>query len=721
MVHSPKRYLIGCLVVTLLLGAVPHVPASAAARGAARAEPPPGQPPGQVPIVQMFPRPGSAAASAGTEISFRGVTPPALGSIEVVGAVTGAHQGSFVGHSDGLGVSFRPAVPFSEGETVTVTAAGLDIGGNGESVSFSTAIAGPHAGVIIGEDLAGAGGPDPAVAHPLVLPGEHGFLSRPDLRPPVQTLRAGPGAVAGGLLFGSTNQSNNGQQQGAFITDNTGEVVWSRPATAPVIGDLKVVEYANQPALAFFEGGILSRGTFTGAWTVLDSSYRQIAHLEAANGMRADMHDLVLTPTSAVFLIYNPIVLDLTSLGGQRNALVYETVIQEVDLSSRAVLFEWHSTDDVPISESHAEVRGPLVDYMHGNSVDLDSSGDFYVSARHTNTVYKLDRQSGSVEWRLGGPASDFTFVNDPGFDVQHDARIHDNGTLSLFDNGIDAGRSRAVAYQLNLQDMTATRTYQLRFSPDILALTMGGTQELPNGNTLVSWGDQRRYTEYNAAGQMVLDVTMPGTSSYRIRRFDWAGHPTARPDAAALALPNGTVNVYASYNGSTETTAWRIAGGPDPNNLTTLRTVPKDGFETTVNIATSSCYFQVTALDGTGQELGTSTVVPCWLRAEVCWSQSEANALAFLAFWGYGMSLERFHLGAAAFLALLYGSRRPAPTVVEPLPVGDTCVSVPYGYYEKPVLDLLDAAYGTSTVDTLKYAAGLLFYLTVLGSISRV
>ena len=56
-----------------------------------------------------------------------------------------------------------------------------------------------------------------------------------------------------------------------------------------------------------------------------------------------------------------------------------------------------------------------LYDYLHLNSVEVDTDGNLLISARNTWTVYKVDRSTGAVLWRLGGKRSDFTIG--PGHD----------------------------------------------------------------------------------------------------------------------------------------------------------------------------------------------------------------------------------------------------------------------------------------------------------------
>ena len=69
--------------------------------------------------------------------------------------------------------------------------------------------------------------------------------------------------------------------------------------------------------------------------------------------------------------------------------------------------------------------RSPQFDYFHIDSICLADDGNFIVSARNTWTIYKLDRKSGEVMWRMGGKQSDFTIDPDGGFAWQHNAVMH--------------------------------------------------------------------------------------------------------------------------------------------------------------------------------------------------------------------------------------------------------------------------------------------------------
>src|SRR3712207_2056322 len=125
-------------------------------------------------------------------------------------------------------------------------------------------------------------------------------------------------------------------------------------------------------------------------------------------------------------------------MGGARDAQVIEGVVQEVDVETGEVLFDWHSLDHVPIEETWRPTPkdGKVPhDYFHINSVEEDADGNLVMSARNTNAVYKVNRRTGKLMWTLGGKNSDFEMGEGVKFGIQHDARWLSDDVLQIFDN----------------------------------------------------------------------------------------------------------------------------------------------------------------------------------------------------------------------------------------------------------------------------------------------
>ena len=126
-----------------------------------------------------------------------------------------------------------------------------------------------------------------------------------------------------------------------------------------------------------------------------------MARVRAGNGLAGDHHEFLVTERdTALFTIYRGVQMDLSAVGGPKQATVMDGIVQEVDIETGEVLFEWHSLEHVGFEESTA---GPnpdqrdAYDYFHLNSVAEDNDGNLLVGARKTSAVYKVDRESGEV------------------------------------------------------------------------------------------------------------------------------------------------------------------------------------------------------------------------------------------------------------------------------------------------------------------------------------
>jgi hypothetical protein len=123
-----------------------------------------------------------------------------------------------------------------------------------------------------------------------------------------------------------------------------------------------------------------------------------------------------------------------------------------------------------------------------------------------------------------------------------------------------------------------------------------------------MGYGGLPNFTEYAGDGRVLLDGTLgPGVEDYRTYLAPWQGQPATRPAVAAQEPSPGAATIEASWNGATDVAAWRVLAGPSPGSLAPVATVPRTGFETTVEIHASAAFVAVAALGGAGQTLATS------------------------------------------------------------------------------------------------------------------
>ncbi|GAA3358932.1 arylsulfotransferase family protein [Saccharopolyspora gregorii] len=452
----------------------------------------------------------------------------------------------------------------------------------------------------------------------------HTFVSRPDLNPPqvaISTPAAGvrPGHVlltpAGANKLDPAAAAPRADfQPGALIMDDLGQPVWFSHPAEGVIADMQVQQYQEKPVLTFWEGAIhVPPGFGTGQFAIVDESYQRIATVRPANGLEGDMHEFVITPRgTALIIVYTEVRADTTPVGGAANAKVLEGVVQEIDIAGGELLFEWRSLEHVAIEESFYPVPADpeeWFDYIHLNAVCEDGDA-LLVSARCTHAVYRIDRGTGEVTWRLNGKKSDFEMGPDAAFAWQHDCRRREDGTITLFDNAAAApgrGRSRALVLDVDEQARTATVRRSHESPEGLLAPNQGNTQLLDEDHLFVGWGGEPYFTEFDADGEVLFHGNfVDSITSYRAFRSPWVGRPLDRPAVAGQA-GDGVTSVYASWNGATEVAAWRVLTGPDEANLAPVQDVPRTGFETRVDVPGAAAFVGVQALDARGEVLGDS------------------------------------------------------------------------------------------------------------------
>jgi hypothetical protein len=454
------------------------------------------------------------------------------------------------------------------------------------------------------------------------------FHSRPDLKPPIVKIQTPAHGTAPGYIFLAPKMVV--AQAGPMIMDNRGEVVWFHPLKKTKgITDFRVQQYRGRPVLTWWRGRISNVGIGQAGWyAIYDNSYRPVAEVRAGNDLTGDIHEFLITPRdTALLLVYHRIPVDLSPVGGPKEGKIWDGIVQEVDIPTGRVLFEWHSYPQVGIKESHAEpppakkgAKADAYDYFHANAIDIEPNGNLLVSARNTYAVYEIDRRTGKILWRLGGKKSDFKMGPGTKFAWQHDARRQPDGTITIFDNSAAppvAKFSRVLVLRVDTKSRKATLVRSYQHPKRLLVPFEANAQFLPNGNVFVGWGAWPYVSELDPRGRVLFDAYFgqgkkagQDADTYRAYRLVWQGHPTDLPAVAVEKGQNGGVTVYVSWNGATEVVRWKVLAGPDGQHLLPVRTGAKMGFETAIPVQTGQRFFAVQALDASGRVLRTSRPV---------------------------------------------------------------------------------------------------------------
>ncbi|KAK3719951.1 hypothetical protein LTR37_004074 [Vermiconidia calcicola] len=504
------------------------------------------------------------------------------------------------------------------------------------------------------------------------------FVTRPDITAPRWNIRKHNGsAISPGYWFvgpyqDPTQDERGGAWVGPHIYSGDGELVWSG-----------VPEFKGFDAFDFRVSNVLGEDQISLMYRhenalVLDEGYEVVKRLgvnDVEDGeVNLNMHDVNFVNRGKSALLLKTIekeatdeILENSGLGYDDGCRVRYYGFEELNATTGETLFSWSSEGHVGLEESYLtrnrkkRCRSDTGwDYIHANAIDKFPDGDYLLSGRHCNTIYKISHKDGSIVWRLAGSPSDsdqdgkgmsdFTFPEH--FSGQHDVRVRAQNSshtlISFLDNAEipqaeprttnEFSRGFVLLLRTDRKPMTAEVVHKYNHPHGEYAPGRGSYQVLPGGNTFIGWTSYALHTEYDAHGNLVLEAQMlPKLKSYRSYKFPWIGRPRQPPDVHSVAIgsiDNETVitSVHVSWNGATEVGSWTLYK-TDSNGTERelIAATHSRGFETGLLYEGYASHVIVEALDAQGDTLGESDVVATILSSKDLYNPAVLDEEAWL------------------------------------------------------------------------------------------
>ncbi|CUM50773.1 unnamed protein product [Debaryomyces tyrocola] len=492
------------------------------------------------------------------------------------------------------------------------------------------------------------------------VPSDAPYISRPDLIPSELDVQINKGGVEDSYIFlcpWNSDIPRAAPYFGPHIYDKEGNLIWTAYGLPQVISNFQPIQYhrnsSNTTGLSYWTGAMSDVGLGFGSYREMDNSYRITKNLGLQSPFLHDFHEFHdFGDGTAAFSTYQAIQYNLSTWeSSMEEGWVYQNVLIEIDSSTDEVLFQWNSIEHIPISESlvleqmddgKGKSNERPFDYLHMNSIDKDSDGNYLISCRHTWSLYYIDGKSGDLIWTLNSNpegTTNWDVDDDATFAYQHDARFVDAELIgeksndsvryiSLFDNESNGrtpegfrDRSRGIILKLTTTKINSFTTksndtigkvelfqeYKSGDAIDDVCTSQGSVQVLDNGNVFVGWGSKAGVSEYTVDGDKIFEaVPKDDTNSYRAFKGNWTGKPSQDPAIVATAFEsNSSTVMYFSYNGATEVKKYNLYGGNSTSDMSKVTQVDKDGFQGIYTAKEFYPYVKIEALDGDGKKLG--------------------------------------------------------------------------------------------------------------------
>jgi len=362
---------------------------------------------------------------------------------------------------------------------------------------------------------------------------------------------------APGIMLFATRGSGYGSY--LVITDSAANVLKYRPVTGVTSN------FAVQP------NGLMTFNTVVQGYFkafseariyIADSSLTVIDSIVSGNGYIPAPHQSEILPNgNYIYSSFEAHHVDLSKVveNGNPNAIVAGAILVEMDVNKN-VVFQWRSWDYINVEDTYQPINDFLniiTLYSNFNSVAVDPDGNYMICNRLLSEITKVDRNTGEIIWRLGGKHNQFTFIDENQnnapiyFSMQHDIRILPNGNLTIFDNGDqhDPRYSRGVEYEIDEVNKTAKMVWEYVAPVDVFSQSNGSLQRLPNGNTIIGWGntttnkDKLDITEVNPDGKVEFEMSLPQTiNAFKAVKFPY---PIGAPEAVVMKEEILPLNTY--------------------------------------------------------------------------------------------------------------------------------------------------------------------------------
>ncbi|EXJ87521.1 hypothetical protein A1O3_04481 [Capronia epimyces CBS 606.96] len=478
------------------------------------------------------------------------------------------------------------------------------------------------------------------------------FVTRPDIRAPrFNVTKHRPKLIHPGYWFtgpyttwdtAPERMEYQPFQVGPHIYDGDGNLVWSGAHLSKNRNafDFRTFD-ANGTTFLSYILHYSPRATDEhrhGFGVFLDPSYRRQGKVAHEIGHEFNIHEFDIRDNGTKALYFTTERPEREDIYSHQKGWFAHDCINELDLTTNEANFSWCPLDHgVTLNESYHAFpdlpslnEGAPWDFFHANSIDKFSNGDFLLSSRHTNTIYRVNRTDQSIAWRLGGKMSNFSMNFN--FSSQHHATVQAENattvTILFFDNAADDQHRQADTSTvssvklvvLNTETWEATAVQEWYRPHGRLSDKRGNAQMMPNGNVFIGWSDRGYMTEHTMDNQLVLEAGFLSSrfGTYRSFKANFTGIPTERPAIQPFTIRSQSdstytmTTTYASWNGATEVHSWRFYGSHNVSgSYQVLGQARRTGFETVFSERGAWKYVYAEAMAKNGTAIGKSAILP--------------------------------------------------------------------------------------------------------------
>jgi arylsulfate sulfotransferase len=302
-------------------------------------------------------------------------------------------------------------------------------------------------------------------------------------------------------------------QPGSMVIINyKGDIVWYQPFKKGV----KVTNWTPHHTILAIVGAEKIPSSGGDELVETNLAGKEVLHWQVGTGEMDKMihHEVRYDNDGNIYaLTFDKRVWDLTKVGGALKDTVHADGIVVYNKKGHK-LWEWSVLDHLD------PLKDPLIlkhkkDWVHANSLFKDKDGNFIISYRDLNQVWKVEYKTGKVLWKFG-EGGDFPLQKNEYFASQHAVHRKADGALMLLDNGTKTGITRAISFIMDEAKKTVKSTLIVSLPHDYYSTAKGDTHMILGDKILFCLTDPRAFLVTDKAGKILWEIKVGG-DPYRL------------------------------------------------------------------------------------------------------------------------------------------------------------------------------------------------------------
>lgn len=196
-------------------------------------------------------------------------------------------------------------------------------------------------------------------------------------------------------------------------------------------------------------------------------------------------HEIRRLPNGDLMMVhFTPKDFDLTAQGGSKTETVFGDGIIVMDMKGN-IKWDWDCyTERSPVDDPRIMDKIEMLnmtysqDWLHANSATMDEEGNFYITFNWLSEMWKIDAKTKKVIYRLGTKGN-VEQPQDSFMEGVHCVSAINKNQVLVFDNGMQAHRSRGLLFTINESTKKAELTHNITLPSEYSSMYMGSVRKI--------------------------------------------------------------------------------------------------------------------------------------------------------------------------------------------------------------------------------------------------